>query len=140
MEPRRVKRAGIIVALVVGLIVGALFMGVARVSTLFDRGPDAQTIASASLQSVREQARLTPFVARFVTVVTSTESRYGLQAQKTLIMPGTVRYELDLARMGEQDLDWNAANSPLTVTLPARSEEHTSELQSLIRTSSAVFC
>src|SRR3546814_114723 len=119
MEPRRVKRAGIIVALVVGLIVGALFMGVARVSTLFDRGPDAQTIASASLQSVREQARLTPFVARFVTVVTSTESRYGLQAQKTLIMPGTVRYELDLARMGEQDLDWNAANSTLTVTLPA---------------------
>ncbi|HEY9553301.1 DUF4230 domain-containing protein [Allosphingosinicella sp.] len=113
------KRAGIIVALVVGLIVGALFMGVARVSTLFDRGPDAQTIASASLQSVREQARLTPFVARFVTVVTSTESRYGLQAQKTLIMPGTVRYELDLARMGEQDLDWNAANSTLTVTLPA---------------------
>ena len=118
MEPRRVKRAGIIVALVVGLIVGALVMGVARVSTLFDRGPDAETIASASLQSVREQARLTPFVARFVTVVTSTQSRFGLQAQKTLIMPGTVRYELDLARMDEQDLDWNAASSTLTVTLP----------------------
>ena len=118
MEPRRVKRAGIMVALVVGLIVGALFMGVARVSTLFDRGPDAETIASASLQSVREQARLTPFVARFVTVVTSTQSRFGLQAQKTLIMPGTVRYELDLARMDEQDLDWNAASSTLTVTLP----------------------
>lgn len=118
MEPRRLKRAGIIVALVVGLIVGALFMGVARVSTLFDREPDAETIASASLQSVREQARLTPFVARFVTVVTSTQSRFGLQAQKTLIMPGTVRYELDLARMDEQDLDWNAADSTLTVTLP----------------------
>src|SRR3546814_13590030 len=89
MEPRRVKRAGIIVALVVGLIVGALFMGVARVSTLFDRGPDAQTIASASLQSVREQARLTPFVPRFVTVVTLPETRPGLQAPTTLLTPGT---------------------------------------------------
>ena len=118
MEPRRVKRTGIVVALLIGLVAGALIMGVARVSKLFDRGPDAETIAAASLQSVREQARLTPFVARFVTVVTSTQSRFGLQAQKTLIMPGTVRYELDLAAIDEQDLDWNAANSTLTVTLP----------------------
>jgi hypothetical protein len=113
-----VRRVGIVVALVIGLVAGALVMGVARVSHLFDRGPDAETIAAASLQSVREQARLTPFVARFVTVVTSTQSRFGLQAQKTLIMPGTVRYELDLAAIEEQDLDWNAADSTLTVTLP----------------------
>lgn len=112
------KRTAIVAALLIGLVVGALFVGVARVSDWFDPRPDPESIAAASLQSVREQARLTPFVARFVTVVTSTQSRFGLQAQKTLIMPGTVRYELDLAAIDEQDLDWNAANSTLTVTLP----------------------
>lgn len=112
------KRAGWIVALLVGLLIGIAVMTSSRVASLFDGGPDPESIASASLQSMREQARLTPFVARFVTVVTSTQSRFGLSAQKTLIMPGTVRYELDLARIGERDLAWNAATSTLTITLP----------------------
>ena len=119
MEPRGLKNRGAaIVALVAGLLLGALAVGGIRLGGFLDRGPDAESIASASLQSVREQARLTPFVARFVTVVTSTQTRLGLQAKKTLIMPGTVRYELDLARLDEDDLEWNAASSTLTVTLP----------------------
>jgi len=34
-----------------------------------------------------------PLAARFVVVVTSTQSRFGLTARKTLIMPSTVRYD-----------------------------------------------
>ena len=80
--------------------------------------PDPVTIASASLQAVREQAVLTPFAARFVAVVTSEQHRFGLSAKRTLIMPGLVRYELDLAALRQRDLAWNAATHMLTVTLP----------------------
>jgi hypothetical protein len=61
---------------------------------------------------------LVPFTARYVAVVTSTQSRMGLSAKKTLIMPGTVRYELDLGKLKQSDLDWNSATNALTVTLP----------------------
>ena len=80
--------------------------------------PDPVTVATASLQAVREQAVLVPFAARFVAVVTSEEHRFGLSAKKTLIMPGMVRYELDLAALRQRDLTWNPVTRTLTVTLP----------------------
>lgn len=108
----------LIAALAIGLVAGALLMGSLRLSNLFGKGPDPETVAAASLQSMREQSRLTPFAARFVAVVTSTQSRFGLSARKTLIMPGLVRYELDLAKLRQQDLAWDPASKRLSVTLP----------------------
>lgn len=106
-----------IVALIAGILMGALIVGGLRLGNLL-RGPDPETIATASLQSVREQARLTAFAARFVAVITSRQTRFGLAAQKTLIMPGLVRYEVDLARLRQQDLRWDEAANRLSVTLP----------------------
>lgn len=103
--------------LLVGLIIGGLLVASLRVGDWF-RDPDPETIAAASLQSVREQARLTPFSARFVAVVTSTQRRFGLSAEKTLIMPGTVRYELDLAKLRQQDMDWDDTTKILSISLP----------------------
>ncbi len=82
---------------------------------------DPQTVASASLEGLREQQVLVPFVARYVAVVTSTQSRLGgtLSAKKTLIMPGEVRYELDLSQLQQDDLVWNEARRTLSITLPA---------------------
>ncbi|WP_420140413.1 DUF4230 domain-containing protein [Sphingomonas sp.] len=80
--------------------------------------PDPVTVAAASLQAVREQAVLVPFAARFVAVVTSEQRRFGFAAKKTLIMPGMVRYEFDLAALRAQDLTWDAPSRTLTVTLP----------------------
>ena len=80
--------------------------------------PDPVTVATASLQAVREQAVLVPFAARFVAVVTSEEHRFGLSAKKTLLMPGMGRYELDLAALRQRDLTWNPVTRALTVTLP----------------------
>jgi hypothetical protein len=80
--------------------------------------PDPVTVAAASLQAVREQAVLVPFAARFVAVVTSEQHRFGLTAKQTLIMPGMVRYELDLAALQQRDLSWDAATRTLTVVLP----------------------
>lgn len=89
-------------------------------AVLLDRfAPDPETIATASLQGMREQNRLSTFAARYVAVVTSRQERLGvLSARKTLIMPGMVRYEIDLAKLGPRDLAWDAATNTLAVTVP----------------------
>lgn len=109
----RILGALLLVMLVVAAIVAALGWRLTRAWN-----PDPATVAAASLQAVREQAVLTPFAARFVAVVTSEQHRFGLAARRTLIVPGLVRYELDLAAMRQRDLAWNAATRTLTVTLP----------------------
>lgn len=80
--------------------------------------PDPTTVAAASLQGLREQNRLSTFAARYVAVVTSRQSRLGLSAQKTLIMPGMVRYEVDLAKLKDSDVVWDGGTNTLTVHLP----------------------
>jgi hypothetical protein len=79
---------------------------------------DPETVVSASLEGLREQNVLVPFTARYVAVVTSRQTTLGITAQKTLILPGTVRYEVDLAALRQSDLVWDAAANRLTVTLP----------------------
>jgi hypothetical protein len=104
-----------IVALLI--VAGGLFYAT-RLLNRAEQGPDPETVATASLQAMRAQNRLVPFSARFVAVVTSSQTRFGLSARKTLIMPGNVDYSLDLARLQPRDLNWDAATRTLTVTLP----------------------
>ena len=101
----------------VAILAIALFFGW-RAWQDWQRGYDPETVVAASLQGLQEQNVLVPFTARYVAVVTSTQSRLGLSAKKTMIMPGTVRYELDLGKLKQSDLDWDAATNALTVTLP----------------------
>jgi hypothetical protein len=108
---------GLFRAAIVAVLALALFFGW-RAWTDWQRGYDPQTVVAASLQGLQEQNILVPFTARYVAVVTSTQSRLGLSAKKTLIMPGTVRYELDLGTLKQSDLDWDGATNALTVTLP----------------------
>lgn len=81
-------------------------------------GLDAQTIASASLQGIREQNRLSAFAANYAAVVTSEQQRFGLSARKTLIMQGLVRYEVDLAKLTADDVRWDASRQTLSVKIP----------------------
>ena len=81
--------------------------------------PDPTTIANASLTGLREQNRLSAFAARFVAVVTSKQSQFGLSAERTTIMPGMVRYEVDLGRLTPRDVAWDAGTKTLSVRLPA---------------------
>lgn len=106
--------AMIVVALVLGLLLGVT-TGIA--DRIFG-GPNPKTIATASLQSMRAQNRLIAFTARYVSVTTSTESRLGLSARRTLILPGDVRYELDLSKLQPNDVTWDKATSTLKVKLP----------------------
>lgn len=81
-------------------------------------GPTPETIASASLTGIREQNRLSAFAANYAAVVTSEQKRFGLSAKKTLIMQGLVRYEVDLAKLTEDDVRWDAASQTLRVKIP----------------------
>lgn len=116
MDPRRLKLQLLLPAL------GLLLLGVAlgwglRPSPPPPR-PDAEAIAVAALLSIRDQGRLVPFSARFVSVASASETHLGLTARKTLIMPGTVRYGVDLTRLRRSSLAWDEASRTLTVTLP----------------------
>jgi hypothetical protein len=79
---------------------------------------DPQAIVHSALLSVRDHGRTTLLVARYAAVTSASETRLGLTARKTLIMPGLVRYAVDLGRLRRSNLDWDAATSTLTVTLP----------------------
>ncbi len=116
MDPRRLKLAlwvPPVAALLLGALIGFVIRPDARAPA-----PDSQATANAVLLSVRDQGRLTLFTARFVAIVTASESRLGLTARKTLIMPGTVRYGVDLARLRRRDIGWDEATGTLSVTLP----------------------
>lgn len=104
------------VALILGIIIG-IATGVA--DRLFG-GPKPTTIATASLESMRAQNRLSVFAARYVSVVTSRQERLGglVSAQRTLILPGDVRYEVDLSKLQARDVTWDEASKTLRVQLP----------------------
>jgi len=107
--------AGIVIALLIGVLLG-MASGIA--DSLF--GPNPKTIASASLESMRAQNRLTVFAARYVSVVSSQQQRLGglVSSERTLILPGDVRYELDLAKLQNGDVTWDGSAHKLTVKLP----------------------
>lgn len=116
MGPRRLRLLFLVpplLALLLGALLGLLLRPAAPAVA-----PDAKAIADATLLSVRDQGRYMPYAARFVAVVRSSESRFGLTARKTLILPGTVRYSVDLARLNRRSLDWDQATRTLSVTLP----------------------
>jgi hypothetical protein len=110
--------------LIVAMVAVALALGVllGLTSGVADRifGPNPTTIASASLQSMRAQNRLTVFAARYVSVVSSAEQRLGglVNSERTLILPGDVRYEVDLSKLQPADVRWDASSKTLHVKLP----------------------
>jgi hypothetical protein len=106
----------VVVALVLGLLLGT-WTGV--VDEIFG-GPNPKTIATESLESMRAENRLTVFAARYVSVVTSAQQRFGglLNSQRTLILPGNVRYELDLSKLQSSDVSWDKPTNTLRVKMP----------------------
>lgn len=115
LGPFLAKAAGAVVILVLAVLLGLWSVQRYVASRLT---PDPVTVASASLEGLREQNRLSAFAARFVSVTTSRQSQLGFTAQKTLIMPGGVRYEVDLGKLTTRDVAWDAGTHTLAVRLP----------------------
>ena len=107
-------------AVVVALLLGVLLGITTGIADRIFGGPNPATIATASLESMRAENRLTVFAARYVSVVTSQEQKLGglVSSQRTLIMPGDVRYELDMSKLQPKDVTWDGSNHLLTVRLP----------------------
>ena len=106
--------AAILVALLIGLLMGG---AIGALDRLFGGG-NPETIATASLQSMRAQNRLNVFAARYVSVTSSRTSRFGFSAERTLILPGDVRYEVDLAKLQPKDVRWDGGTRTLRVRIP----------------------
>ena len=116
----RLNKVMAIAAVIVALVLGLFFGSAIDIGRRLFGGPNPETVASSALQSMRAQNRLLPFVARYVSVVSSRQERFGglVSSERTLILPGDVRYELDLAQLGPEDVQWDAGSSTLSVTLP----------------------
>jgi hypothetical protein len=115
---KNLSRIAAIGAVVVALVLGVLLGMTSGIADRIFGGPKPETIASASLESMRAQNRLTAFAARYVSVTTSTTNNFGFSAKRTLILPGTVRYELDLSKLQPKDVSWDKSSSTLRVRLP----------------------
>lgn len=114
---RTVLRVMLGIVTAFGLIAGGvLWLGQRSLDRFWS--PDPETIATASLEGLKAENRLTALVATYVAVVTSTQARFGLSAQRTLIMPGRVRYTVDLAKLKLGDLAWHKDSHTLDIVLP----------------------
>lgn len=117
MDRDRIRLPLLIGAVVIALLLGLALGGAGLVDRLF-AGPDPRAIATSSLESMRAQNRLVVFVARYVSVTNATQSRFGLSTERTLILPGTVRYEVDLSKLEQDDVAWDTSTNTLRVRLP----------------------
>ncbi len=117
MDRDRIRTPLLIGAVVIALLLGLALGGAGLVDRLFG-GPDPKVIATSSLESMRAQNRLSVFVARYVSVTSAKQSQLGLTTERTLILPGDVRYELDLSKLSEDDVKWDKGSSTLLVRLP----------------------
>lgn len=106
--------AAVVIALLLGLLIGGALGGFGK----WFGGAKPETIATASLESMRAQNRLNVFAARYVSVTTSKVSRFGLSAERTLILPGNVRYEVDLASLEQDDVRWDEGARTLNIKIP----------------------
>lgn len=119
-EIKSIRRPVVLGAIAVAVLVAfaaVLYMGSRLVESAF-AGPTPETIATASLQSMRAQNRLNVFAARYVSVTSSKTSRFGFSSERTLILPGDVRYEIDLAKLRPEDVKWDEGTQTLSVMLP----------------------
>jgi hypothetical protein len=114
----RLNKPLVLAMIAIALVLGVLLGVTTGIADRIFGGPTPKTIATSSLESMRAQNRLIAFVARYVSVTTTTESRFGLSAKRTLILPGDVRYELDLSKLQPNDVAWDKATSTLSVKLP----------------------
>lgn len=116
----RLKKPPVLLMVAIALVAGVLLGVSTGLADKLFGGPNPRTIATASLESMRAQNRLTVFAARYVSVVSSQEQRLGglISSQRTLILPGDVRYEIDLSKLQNEDVTFDKTTKTLRVQLP----------------------
>jgi len=107
-------------ALGAGLVIAGLNFASDRMPSWLGGRSAPLSIAATSLESVQRQSRLIVLTAQFISVITSREERLGglISANKTLIIPGTIRYELDLSTLQVKTMRWDVPSRTLTIYAP----------------------
>ena len=105
------KSLGLLLALAL-VIAGGIWWAVRQSE------PQMGSVVSSTLDALQEQNRLLTFTNTSTATVTTTQSRYGLSAKKTLIVKGVMRYEVDMAKLTADDVRWDAASKTLSVRIP----------------------
>lgn len=80
--------------------------------------PQIGSVVASTLDALQEQNRLLTFTNNSTATVTTTQSRYGLSAKKTLIVKGVMRYEVDMAKLTNDDVRWDVGSKTLSVRIP----------------------
>lgn len=75
---------------------------------------------ATSLSAFEKANRLTVFSAQLAPVVSADDVRiFGmLRARQIAVIPARVDYSVDLSRVGAEQVQWDAANQRLSVSLP----------------------
>lgn len=112
--------------IIIGLVLG-LVLAFAAINIIPDRlpgwlggRPDVLSVADATLEAIQRQSRLTVLTARLNATITSRQTRLAglVNASKTLIIPGTIRYEIDLSGLKLENMRWNKVEQTLTIFAP----------------------
>ncbi len=120
--------AAFLAGLGVAALAGLAFLLAApalRARLLPGAAASGETVVAATLQAVRREQKLLVFAAFVTADVTSTVQKTvldlavpGTGVTRTVIVPGEVRYAIDLSTLSEDDLRWNPETRTLTVRLP----------------------
>lgn len=81
-------------------------------------GPPPEAVISATLSTLRREEQLVVLSVGLLGTVASRQDGLIGTARKTMLVPGVVRYALDLSALSERDLAWNAETQTLTVRRP----------------------
>lgn len=107
---------GLLVGLLLIAVSAVLYFSSAPVKQIEKVGPDVRTVATASVEQLRKQARLTVLVSGLRADATSTVSRYAMMAEVTDIAGAEARYSLNLAGLRPDAMRLD--QSTLTLKLP----------------------
>jgi hypothetical protein len=105
------KTLGLLLALAL-VIAGGIWWAVRQ------SDPQMDSVVASTLSALQEQNRLLTFTNTSTATVTTSQSRFGLSAKKTLIVKGVMRYEVDMAKLTNDDVRWDAASKTLSVRIP----------------------
>jgi hypothetical protein len=82
------------------------------------RGPSPETVVQATLDALTREQKLVVMSASLMVTITSRQDRLVGSAEKTMLVPGVMRYALDLEQLRPADLAWDEATSTVSVRRP----------------------
>lgn len=115
MAPRRLSWLGWLAG---GVTAGAGAAWALLPPRIEQRPPDPVAIMAAVREGLRAQGTLPVLAARYVAVVEAKQGDFLFETERTLVMPGQMRYLLDLRAITARDVRWNATARRVDVVLP----------------------